>query len=257
MKQAREILVIEIGSPEKPKILIVDDEAEVLQSLADLLRKDFHVFATADVAEAERLLVAHNMFSLVISDQRMPVLTGAELLARASQTSPDTARILLTGYADIDAVIKAVNQGQITQYVTKPWEGDKLLAMLKTIAERHQLLFENRLLIKQLAGLQESATDSAAQIETLAVAQSIVQIENQTLKAAYEQLDKSFWHLKKIQEVLPICMECGKVKTADSSWEDVVSFLRKNSLFLSHGYCPACAEKLLSQLNMTRGGDTP
>jgi len=239
--------MIEIGSHEKPKILIVDDEAEVLRSLADLLRKDFHIFATADVNEAQRLLVSHNMFSLVISDQRMPLLTGAELLAEAYKTSPDTARILLTGYADIDAVIDAVNQGMITQYITKPWDGEKLIEILKPIAQRHQLLQENRQLIHKLAQLNECAMDSAARIESLEETQSTVQSENQTLKAAYEQLDKTFWHLKKIQEVLPICMECGKVKTTDSSWEDVVGFLKKHSLFLSHGYCPECADKVMRQ----------
>lgn len=71
-----------------------------------------------------------------------------------------------------------------------------------------------------------------------------------TLELAHEQLDRSFWHLKKIQEVLPICMECGKVKTTDSSWEDVVSFLKNNSMFLSHGYCPECADKVMSQVNL-------
>lgn len=244
--------MIEIGSHEKPKILIVDDEADVLRSLADLLRKDFHILATSDVNEAQSLLVSHNMFSLLISDQRMPVLTGAELLAKASKTSPDTARILLTGYSDIDAVIEAVNQGMITKYITKPWDADKLIEILKPIAERHQLLQENRRLIHKLAQLNDCALDSAARIESLEETQSTVQSENQTLKAAYEQLDKTFWHLKKIQEVLPICMACGKVKTTDSSWEDVVSFLKNNSMFLSHGYCPECAAKVMRQFSKRR-----
>jgi response regulator RpfG family c-di-GMP phosphodiesterase len=247
--------MIEIGSHEKPKILIVDDEAEVLNSLADLLRKDFHIFATSDVSEALELLVSHNMISMVISDQRMPVLTGAELLARAAKTSPETARILLTGYADIDAVIEAVNQGQIVQYITKPWDSINLLAILKPIAEQHNLLQENRRLIQKLAQLDTSASDSSALIEALEDKQATLKSDNQTLKAAYDQLDKSFWHLRKIQEVLPICMECGKVKTTDSSWEDVVSFLKNNSMFLSHGYCPKCADKLLDQFNksLTKG----
>ena len=237
--------MIEIGNKENPKILIVDDETEVLQSLADLLRKDFHIFATADVKEAQHLVASHTMFSLVISDQRMPVMTGAELLTWVARISPDTARIILTGYADIDAVIEAVNQGQIVQYITKPWDADKLLAMLKPIAERYRLLQENRLLIQQLAEINKFSKNSSEQIETLKKTQSTIENENQTLKTAYDQLDKSFWHLRKIQEVLPICMACGKVKTSDSSWEDVVSFLKDNSMFLSHGYCPDCEEKLM------------
>ena len=239
--------MIEIGNRKNPKVLIVDDEAEVLSSLGDLLRKDFHVFTTTDIDQALSLLSSQSMFSLVISDQRMPVLTGAELLAKVADISPDTARILLTGYADIDAVIDAVNQGQIVQYITKPWDAGKLLEMLKPIAQRHQLLREKRQLIQQLAQLNESVLDSTARIESLEGAQISLLEENTTLQTAYVQLKDSFWHLQKIQEVLPICMECGKVKTTDSSWEDVVSFLKNHSLFLSHGYCPECAKKITAK----------
>ncbi len=64
------------------------------------------------------------------------------------------------------------------------------------------------------------------------------------LQEALDELETSYWHLKKIQEVLPICMECGKVKTSEADWEDVVEYLQRNALFLSHGYCPDCAEKM-------------
>ncbi len=64
------------------------------------------------------------------------------------------------------------------------------------------------------------------------------------LAASRDELDRSYWHLRKIQEVLPICMGCGKVKTSETRWEDVVTYLKNNSLFLSHGYCPDCASRL-------------
>jgi PAS domain S-box-containing protein len=64
------------------------------------------------------------------------------------------------------------------------------------------------------------------------------------LQETLDELETSYWHLKKIQEVLPICMECGKVKTSDADWEDVVEYLQRNALFLSHGYCPDCAEEM-------------
>jgi heme-degrading monooxygenase HmoA len=63
------------------------------------------------------------------------------------------------------------------------------------------------------------------------------------LEAAKEELERNYWHLKKIQEVLPICMYCGKVKTGEAHWEDVVEYLKRNSLFLSHGLCPDCGRK--------------
>lgn len=240
--------MINIGNPDNPKVLIVDDEIEVLISLADLLRKEFHIFATADVEEAMNLLASCNLISVVISDQRMPVMTGSEFLARVAKISPDTARILLTGYADIDAVIDAVNQGQIVQYITKPWDAVKLREILRPIAERHHLLQDNRRLLVQLAQLNASAQDSASRIETLETMRSSLINDNQVLQASYDHLDKSFWRLRKIQEVLPICMKCGKVKTTESSWEDVLTFLKNNSMFLSHGYCPECHKKLKNQL---------
>ncbi len=125
--------MIEVGNPENPRILIVDDECEVLNSLADLLRKDFHIFATADVEEALSLLVADNTFSIVISDQRMPEITGSELLTNVARTNPNTIRILLTAYSDINAVIEAVNNGHIAQYISKPWDAVKLLATLNSL----------------------------------------------------------------------------------------------------------------------------
>lgn len=236
--------MIEIGNRNKPKVLIVDDETEVLSSIADLLRKDLHIFTTSDVREALDLLASETVFSLVISDQRMPVMTGAELLARVASISPDTARILITGYTDIEAVIEAVNRGQIVHYITKPWNADRLLSLLKPIAEGHALLQENRKLIRQLAEINTLSKDSEARIKDLEKAQSSIERENRTLKVAYEHLDTSFWHLRKIQEVLPICMRCGKVKTADATWEDVLNFLKNNSKFLSHGYCPDCGKEI-------------
>lgn len=69
------------------------------------------------------------------------------------------------------------------------------------------------------------------------------------LQSSLDELNGAYWHLKKIQEVLPICMSCGKVKSGDRGWQDVVDFLRENSRFLSHGYCPGCAEKVMAELD--------
>ena len=74
-----------------------------------------------------------------------------------------------------------------------------------------------------------------------------LRVANAGLEKAMKDLRESHWQLKKIQEVLPICMRCGKVKTGDATWEEVLEFLKRNSLFLSHGYCPACLAKELAQ----------
>ena len=79
---------------------------------------------------------------------------------------------------------------------------------------------------------------------------------NAKLEDALNELNRSYWHLQKISEVLPICVECGQVKTGDDDggWESVVDYLKKHSLFLSHGYCPECAGKLMAELNAPREG---
>lgn len=71
---------------------------------------------------------------------------------------------------------------------------------------------------------------------------------NRELEETLDRLNRSYWHLRKIQEVLPICMECGDVKTSEATWEPVADYLRKNSLFLSHGYCPRCAQAYRKQV---------
>jgi hypothetical protein len=71
---------------------------------------------------------------------------------------------------------------------------------------------------------------------------------NRKLEETLHQLDTAYWHLRKIREVLPICLDCGRVKTGDGSWETVVQYLRTNSEFLSHGYCPECYERAAGAL---------
>ncbi|MCD6060354.1 MAG: response regulator [Moraxellaceae bacterium] len=120
---------------EKPRILLVDDEERILRSLGMLLRMHYQVFATSDGHEALAIL-RREKIHVLISDQRMPVMTGTELLRQARVIAPDTIRILLTGYADADAALAAVNEGEIFRYINKPW-GPKELR--DTIAQAVQI----------------------------------------------------------------------------------------------------------------------
>ncbi|MDF3031369.1 MAG: response regulator [Moraxellaceae bacterium] len=120
---------------EKPRILLVDDEERILRSLGMLLRMHYQVFATSDGHEALAIL-RREKIHVLISDQRMPVMTGTELLRQARVIAPDTIRILLTGYADADAALAAVNDGEIFRYINKPW-GPKELR--DTIAQAVQI----------------------------------------------------------------------------------------------------------------------
>jgi signal transduction histidine kinase/response regulator RpfG family c-di-GMP phosphodiesterase len=104
----------------KPTVLVVDDEPQILESIHALLEDDFDVVVSTDAMEAVELL-RNAQIAVILADQRMPNLTGGEFLARAREVC-DATRILITGYVDIDALIRAVNDGQIHSYVPKPWE---------------------------------------------------------------------------------------------------------------------------------------
>ncbi|MFN3636847.1 MAG: response regulator [Chloroherpetonaceae bacterium] len=109
----------------KHKILFVDDEPQIVQSLS-LLFDDYDVLTATSGDEALKYFHTGNVPDVIVSDQRMPMMTGVELLQRVRAISPNTVRILLTGYSDLDAVIDSVNAGEIFRYINKPWNSAKL-----------------------------------------------------------------------------------------------------------------------------------
>jgi DNA-binding NtrC family response regulator len=133
----------------KHPILLVDDEPEILFSLRGLLRKEFDLHTANSGAEALEVLHAHPVH-VIMTDQRMPEMTGVELLRRALAACPEAIRIVFTGYADIKAVIDGINQGQIYRYLTKPWDPDELLAVLRQACEHYDHLAGRRRLLRDL-----------------------------------------------------------------------------------------------------------
>lgn len=104
----------------KKTIVCVDDELRILNSLKMLFKKDYKVLATTDGNEAVQLLKKEKVH-VIISDQRMPKITGVEVLKQAHQVSPNTMRVLLTGYSDLVAIISSINEGEIYRFANKPW----------------------------------------------------------------------------------------------------------------------------------------
>ena len=133
----------------KHPILLVDDEPEILFSLRGLLRKEFELYTAESGAEALEIL-RRQPIHVLMSDQRMPEMTGIELLRRARGECPEAIRIVFTGYADIKAVIDAINQGQIYRYLTKPWDPDELLAVLRQACDYYDHIAERRRLLRDL-----------------------------------------------------------------------------------------------------------
>lgn len=128
----------------RPKILLVDDEENILRSCRRVLRLEpFDVETTTSPEEALHRLGLET-FAAIVSDQRMPQMEGTALLAKAKEVSPDTVRIILTGYADIQASIEAINRGAVFQYLTKPWKDDDLRSVLRLAVSQFQLIDENR-----------------------------------------------------------------------------------------------------------------
>ena len=111
----------------KHTILCIDDETHNLEALERLLRKKYSIVTANSGVEGIEALKSHD-FSLIISDQKMPEMTGVEFFMKAKEIQPEAIRILLTGYTDLESVISAINQGQIYRYITKPWEPEEFLS---------------------------------------------------------------------------------------------------------------------------------
>ncbi|MGE5514447.1 MAG: ATP-binding protein [Bacteroidota bacterium] len=121
----------------KESVLVVDDEPQILTAITDLLEDEFTVWTASDGDTALKILAMQEM-SVILSDQRMPGMSGAEFLGAAREVS-DATRVLVTGYSDLDALVKAVNLGQIHAYLSKPWNPLELKVVVRTAADRWRL----------------------------------------------------------------------------------------------------------------------
>ena len=130
-------------------ILVVDDEPDVVQSVQDLLRLEFHVLGATNAADAAKIMQEKEVH-VVMTDQRMPEMTGVEFLGQVRGDHPDAVRLLFTGYADIKAVIDAINKGSVYRYISKPWDPDELQAIIRQAAGQYELLVERKRLLHEL-----------------------------------------------------------------------------------------------------------
>jgi signal transduction histidine kinase/response regulator RpfG family c-di-GMP phosphodiesterase len=144
----------------KPTVLVVDDEPQILESIHALLEDDFDVVVTTDAMEAVEVLKTAQI-AVILADQRMPNLTGGEFLAKAREMC-DATRILITGYVDIDALIRAVNDGQIHSYVPKPWEPANLKVTVLKAATYAKDVSQRKRAAEIVAQQQEALARSEA-----------------------------------------------------------------------------------------------
>lgn len=145
----------------KPRILLVDDDADLLAGMARGLRSEHFELATATSgAEALDLLQKRGPYAVIVSDLKMPVMDGVEVLGRARTVSPDTVRVLFTGAPDLDRAIAAINEGAIFRFITKPCSRVMMAVTLKNCVEQHGLITAQRTLLEQtLHGAVKALTD--------------------------------------------------------------------------------------------------
>src|SRR6184192_528116 len=147
------------------KIMIVDDEQANLRTLLRLFRQNYQVIVAESGAEALTLLQQHDV-ALMISDQRMPQMTGIELMKKTVEVRPQMVKILLTGYTDVSALIESINSGLVYRYVTKPWNNDDLRLTVTRSLEHYEITktnhligMENERLRARLQSISEMATE--------------------------------------------------------------------------------------------------
>lgn len=179
------------AAPEAPltwNILCVDDEESVVKALRRLLRQGpYKVFPALSGVEGLKIM-AEQSIDLVISDMRMPEMSGADFLTEVATQHPNCIRILLTGYSDMDSTIKAVNDGQIHRYIQKPWNNEDLLLILEQSLERVRLERENKRLLvqveaqnKQLQGMNEQLEEKVNQ-RTEQIRMALAKLEKANLQ---------------------------------------------------------------------------
>ncbi|MBI4620669.1 MAG: response regulator [Desulfobacterales bacterium] len=174
-------------------LLFVDDEQNVLNSLSRVFRNEDYEIFTATSAKEGLEKVMQNEISLVLSDQRMPEMTGTEFLDEIKKKSPNTIRIILTGYADIDAAMDAINKGEVYRFITKPWDDLELKIIINRALKLYELEKENRELTFLTIKQNDELKDLNKNLEQK-VMNRTKEIEDKSneLASVYKELKKNF-----------------------------------------------------------------
>lgn len=155
------------ATPSAGKLLLVDDEPNILAALRRLLRQDgYRIVAETDARVALTRLESED-FDVIVSDQRMPEMTGVEFLRRAKQVRPHSMRIVLSGYTDLDSVTSAINEGAIYKFLTKPWDDEQLRGHVAAALRHKYLEDDNRRMSDELRAVNARQQELNAQLAAL------------------------------------------------------------------------------------------
>ncbi|WP_392408276.1 response regulator [Chlorogloeopsis fritschii] len=173
--------LMSLERPKKQKILVVDDEPDNLDLLYRTFRRDFNVLKADSGMNALQVLAAEGEVAVIISDQRMPEMKGTEFLSKTVPQFPNTVRIILTGFTDIEDLVEAINAGQVYKYITKPWDPGELKAVVQRAAETYDLLNQRT----------EELRRANAQMALLAVLVQVAQ-DNFSLEETLNSIARAF-----------------------------------------------------------------
>ena len=191
-------------SKEKCSLLLVDDESYLLPPLSALLASDFEVH-TAESAEAAQALFAQQPIDIILTDQKMPRISGIQLLEWVRHHWPQTVRLLMTGYAEYEDAVEAINRGQVYYYLIKPWRLEELRHILRNAAEKCRLEQSQKALLGQLQQLnQELEQRVAERTRDLEKANHELERQNQELEKVKHELEQRIQELEKLALTDPL-----------------------------------------------------
>jgi serine phosphatase RsbU (regulator of sigma subunit)/FixJ family two-component response regulator len=177
------------GDGSKLKLMVVDDEPDNLDLLYRTFRRDFQVYKADSALSALSVLDEQGEMAVIISDQRMPEMNGTEFLGKTVERFPDTIRILLTGYTDVEDLVEAINSGQVFKYITKPWNPEDLKLVINQASETYkyykQRSVELRRALRKESLFNEVMGVIRGSLDYSSMVQTIVQTVGQTFEANY------------------------------------------------------------------------
>lgn len=211
----------------RPRLLFIDDEEINRSNFQQTFSREYEILLAATGEEALALIAEEDGLALILADQRMPGLSGAEVLARARELAPHAERIMITGYSEPEDIMAAINQGHVYRYILKPWASEELRIAIIQGVERYLLKQENRALLLAL------------------------EAKNAELEALVQERTHE---LKKLQSLLPICSYCRKIRDDKNAWHELEAYLyRHTDILFTHGVCPTCYDKVMKGLKKDVG----
>lgn len=265
----------------KVKLLLLDDEERIVNSLKAIFRFKYEVYTATNGLDALKVLKMHKDIAVVISDQRMPEMTGVDFLRHAKEISPNTVRILLTGFSDLQAIIGSINDGEVFRFLNKPWSNQEIQSVVEeavsvftevtqavesseatstVISELQSKIIESNIVLikckdKQLfeliqAGYKESSTSF---VHVATQAETIEFFEKNAVKVLVSSLDDTensqdeATFLKLLKQELPELIAIGLVNKTGVDYQEIISLINEAKLY-RYLILPCKSERLHSQI---------